>query len=301
MSIITITATGIGPEIVSGIPQFVVLTTNIPSTIFYTLDGSEPSVFSNVYLSTLEMPGDISTRLRVLAISGPDSGTLDITFNMEAFPEYLISSRDGSGIVVDAYDVVNVVLDGYTTDDNNILSIPTKGSDYELKDLDIKYSKTDHLGNPPGTMIRIGYPDPREINEEKHTGISFIASSPNNRNAFFNPKSLYITIDGRDGYDDQAYDGYKLITRPWSGTMDLSKYNGGSLLYEQNPYISGGFVRSFFNKEKGIRVSYYFDHNETRWIKSIQNWTPPITTIGSNPISNFPLVFKWIYNRRSMI
>ena len=84
--------------------------------------------------------------------------------------------------------------------------------------------------------------------------------------------------------------------------MDITKYNGGSILYEQNPYISGGLVRSFFNREKGIMVSYYFDHNETRWIKSIQNWTPSVEiNIGARPISTQPLVFKWVYNRRSMI
>ena len=83
--------------------------------------------------------------------------------------------------------------------------------------------------------------------------------------------------------------------------MDITRYNGGSIMYEQNPYVSGGLVRSFFNKEKGIMVSYYFDHNETRWIKSIQNWTPSNdTNIGMRP-SIYPFVVKWVNHRRSMI
>lgn len=302
MAVISITATSIGPELISGIPQFVILTTNLPSTIFYTLDGSEPTTFSNVYLGTIEMPSDISVNLRALAISGIDIANIDITFNTDALPSYFISPKDGSGIVVNAYDVVDIVTDGYGVDDFNVLSDPVRSSDYELKDLDIKFSKTDKIGNPPGTMIQIGFPDYRVFNEEKKIGISHIASSPNNRNAFFNPKSLYITMDGRDGYQDTVYDGYKLINRDLSSTMDLAKYLGGKFLYRRDPYVSGGLVKSFFNREKGIMVSYYYDHNESRWIKSIQKWNKDQEpkNIGSRYASR-PLVFTWVRNRYSMI
>jgi len=74
-------------------------------------------------------------------------------------------------------------------------------------------------------------------------------------------------------------------------------------MYEPTPYFSGGHVRTHYNYEKGISVSYYFDHNETRWIKSIQNLdTSKIPRgVGLRIQTGGPLVFKWIYNKRSAI
>jgi hypothetical protein len=83
--------------------------------------------------------------------------------------------------------------------------------------------------------------------------------------------------------------------------MDEVKYLGGKTLYQESPYISGGLVRQFYNYEKGIGVFYYFDHNECRWIKSIQKMEeklPP--NVGMRRGGN-PLVFSWIHNKRSMI
>lgn len=300
MAVITITVTGLGSELIAGIPQLVALTTNMPAIVFYTIDGSEPTVASPVYIAPIEMPTEISVRLRAMAISGADSGSLDVTFGTTPLPVF---ASKQPRITVDAYDIVDVVQDGYSLDAYNVANVLARGSDVALKDLDILFSRTDNLGVPPGTLISIGFPDPRITAEEKSRGISHVASSPNNQNVFFNPKSLYVTMDGRDGYLDQVHDGYRIINRPGEGTMDITSYLGGKLLFEPHPYVSGGFVRSFYNRERGIVVSYYFDHNETRWIKSIQNYDPnqlPLN-IGRRPGSGPPLVFKWIYNRRSMI
>jgi len=301
MAVITITATGLGSELISGIPQLVALTTNIPATIFYTLDESEPSVATSlVYIGPIEIPTEISVRLRALAVSGADSGQLDIVFGTSPLPVF---TSKQPRITVDAYDVVNVVQDGYTLNEFHVTNVVARGSDFDLTDLDIFPSPTDHIGVPPGTLISIGFPDPRVTAEEKSRGISHTASSPNNRNAFFNPRSLFVVMDGRDGYQDQIHDGYRIINRPWGSTMDITSYLGGKLLFEPNPYISGGFLRSFYHPKKKIVVSYYFDHNETRWIKSIQNYDPNQlpSGIGRRPSIGPPIVFQWIYNKRSMI
>jgi len=300
MAVITITATGLGSELIAGIPQLVALTTNLPSIIFYTLDGSEPTVASPVYIAPIELPTNISVQLRAFAMSGADSGSLNVTFGTTPLPVF---ASKQPRITIDAYDVVDVVQDGYSLDAYNVANILARGSDIALKDLDIRFSRTDHLGMPPGTLVAIGFPDPRVTAETKSRSISHTASSPNNQNVFFNPKSLFVTMDGRDGYLDQVHDGYRIINRPWGSTMDITSYLGGKLLFEPNPYISGGFVRSFYNSRKGIVVSYYFDHNETRWIKSIQNYDPSQlpANIGRRDTTGPPLVFKWIYNKRSMI
>lgn len=49
MSVITITIIESVLQLIPGIPKFVTLETNIASNIFYTLDGTDPTLFSNVY------------------------------------------------------------------------------------------------------------------------------------------------------------------------------------------------------------------------------------------------------------
>jgi len=135
-----------------------------------------------------------------------------------------------------------------------------------------------------------------EAQREKLSSISHTASSTNDQNVFFNPKSLYIVMDGRDGYEDQSI--YP-INKPYGSMMDITKYLSGRTLYEPQPYVSGGLVRTLYNKEKGFSVSYYFDHNETRWVKSIQKFEPSTlpVNIGARNFSS-PLVFKWVYNKK---
>lgn len=307
MAVLTITAIGLGPQLVIGIPQLIELTTNLPAIIYFTLDGSEPSTSSAIYTQVIELPTLISVRLRALAISGPDIGSLDITFSVDSnvsHPDRRSTEDNGAGIVVDGYGIPLVVIDGYgpdteapITDNEYPVDIPVRGSDIPLIDLEIKYSKTGFDGEGSGTLISIGFPTP-DI-QERESAVDPIASSPNNDNVFFNPRSLFIVIDGRDGYQDQSV---FIINRPYGGTMDDTKYLGGKALYEPAPYISGGLVRQFYNYDKGIAVFYYFDHNECRWIKSIQNIQGSLPrNVGLRPGTGGPLVFHWIYGKRTMI
>lgn len=302
MAVITITATDLGSELISGVPQLLKLETNVPSTLFYTLDGSVPSTASLVYVDPINMPLDGFVVVRVLAVSGVDLGRLDITFKPDVSDIRLPRRNEatyGAGIVVDAYEQPNVLMDGYSLDEDGSATVPTRFSDYELEDLDIKFSRTGPNGEGTGTVLSIGFTPP-----PKDSVISHDASSPNNNNVFFNPRSLYITMDGRDGYSDQIHDGYRTINRPWGGTTNTLTYLGGRMLYDPSPYVTGGFVRTFYNAKSRLSVSYYFDHNETRWIKSIQEFDPstyPAGVYGIKRGAGWPLVFKWIYNKRSSI
>jgi hypothetical protein len=298
MAVITITATGLGPQLISGIPQLVSLSTNVPSTIFYTLDGSAPTILSMVYVSAILMPTNMSVRLRARAVSGLDYGNLDITFSTNSSDITYARRIDayGIGIAVDAYGVVPVLYDGYTPNDSLVVNVPTRYSDYPLIDLDIQFSKTGPDGIGRGTAIINGptIGGQPEIDER--------ASSPNNQNVYFNPRSMYVVIDGRDGYEDQSV---YIINRAYTSLMDMTKYLQGKSLYEPDTYISGGHVKTFYTVKngQGIACSYYFDGNTTRWVKSIQSFDPNIIPrgIGDRRQSGGPLVFKWIYNKRSMI
>lgn len=299
MAIITISLKSLGPYFISGIPRQIELSTNVPSLIFYTLDDSEPSLSSLVYLDPIDLPTENTVRVRVLAISGSDTGILDVTFgpdNSKLF--YPRRNITGSlGIAIDAYGVEPVVIDGYGVNDYNIVDNPVRRSDYPLEDLEIRYSTTGPDGYGPGTMITLGA-YPAEFWQDN--AVSEEASSPNHMNVFFNPRSLYIVIDGRDGYDDESV--YP-INRPWGGTLNPVKYLQGKQFFDPAPFVSGGFVRSFINYNTGVIILYYYDNVETRWIKSIQSFDTSTVPrrIGDRTQTGGPLVVPWIYNRRSMI
>lgn len=293
MATILIDLTPIGPYFLAGIPRLARLDTDIPSVIFYTLDGTEPTVYSSVYLEPIGIPTDQnSVRLRAFAVSGLDTGTLDFTFSTNIY-----GLRDENGLIIDAYGVPDLVVDGYSVDDDNNVVVPSRRSDYLLNELEIRYSDSGPDGYGNGTLKRLG---PYPIDFWQDHAVSEEPSSPNDVNVFFNPRSLYITIDGRDGYDDQAV---HIINRPFGGTTDYVKYHGGKAFYNRDVPITGGFVRSFANYDTGVVVYYYFDRVECRWIKSIQQFdrTKVPQRIGDRNLSGPPLVFRWIYNRRSVL
>jgi hypothetical protein len=296
MAIITISAIESAEQLISGIPHVVSMDTNVPATVFYTLDGSTPTLLSSVYLESIVMPTLSPVRLRAMAVSGNDIGYFDFTYRTDGGLTPYLRRIDayGIGIAVDAYGVESVLYDGYISDDSGNVDVPARYSDYELVDLDIKYSRTGVGGEGPGTMPIMGpiIGGQPEVDPD--------ASSPNNENVYFNPRSLYIVLDGRDGYRDESV--YP-INRPWEGSIDYVKYLQGKTLYEQDPYISGGHVRTFYNYATGTAVAYYFDQNECRWVKSIQSFDPSAVPhgIGDRRQVGPPLVFKWIFNKRSMI
>lgn len=301
MAVITITATGHGNELIDGIPQRLVLETNVPSTIFYTLDGLDPTTSSSVYVGEISLPTLSYVRVRARAVSGSDNGYLDVVFQSDSTDLRLPRRAEatyGAGIVVDAYDGPNVLTDGYGADEYGVVNVPLRSSDYELQDLDIQFSTTgvNGIGRGTATTSRLT-PPPRD------KVISHDASSPNHNNVYFNPRSLYVVIDGRDGYQDQIHDGYQIINRPLSGTSNPLTYMGGRMYREMSPVVSGGLVRTYYSAKNNLSVSYYWDSLENRWIKSIQHFDPSTvpSNLGVRRASGGPLVFKWIYNKVSSI
>ena len=296
MAIITISLTGIGPYFLYGVPRQVELETNIPAIMFYTLDGSEPSFTSPVYISPIDIPTDMNTvRLRVLAVSGPDTGVLDVSFG-SGVPNTVKTRRVQPGKIIDAYGVEPVLIDGYGLDAYGKTTVIVRESDYALQDLDVQYSRTGPDGIGPGTMITLG-PYPPEFWEDH--AISTVESSPNKKNVFFNPKSLYVVIDGRDGYEDEAI--YE-INSPHGSMVDDAHYMNGKNFYNPYPLVSGGLVRQFINYETGTIAFYYHDNLANKWIKSIQkiDLKKVPQRIGEMRYTGTFKVIPWIYNKRSI-
>src|SRR5690606_24835193 len=77
MAVISLTITDSQEQIVSGIPRYISLSANIHSTIFYTLDGSDPTTMSDIYLEPIitESSSQLLT-LKAFATNGIDSSPI---------------------------------------------------------------------------------------------------------------------------------------------------------------------------------------------------------------------------------
>jgi hypothetical protein len=75
--LITLTLIPSEEQIYAGIPKEIIVTTDIPSTIFYTLDNSIPTIDSEIYLDRIIMPTDQgNVILKVWATNGVDSSEI---------------------------------------------------------------------------------------------------------------------------------------------------------------------------------------------------------------------------------
>src|SRR5271170_7586396 len=77
MAVICVTICQSKDQVVSGIPKTVAITTNMPSTIFYTLDDSTPTLFSTMYTGPIFLPyNKFLVTLKVLATNGVSSSPI---------------------------------------------------------------------------------------------------------------------------------------------------------------------------------------------------------------------------------
>lgn len=307
-------------EKIAGIPTFVTVETNVPSTIFYTLDGSDPDTMSSVYVGQITLPTTNSKiNLKIFATNGVensaifskiygssfvglDPGSSIVTnydqyrygTNYAPFGDMLQDPRPtfgaAAGLIIDNANIPNT-LDGYNADGDLVGSI-----DQDAPRLDFIYSETDGKGNIGRGIGTVSYSTIREPEAPPDQ------SSVNDK--FFNPKAKVIF----QSYEDQNNQDVSLINRSAFTLIDPEKANGGSQYY-YNPgtlQTTGGALRQHFNPKDSTITYYYFDSASLRWIISKEKYLPSISTNYSNIIpvsrtSGVGLVFKWYPFFRSRI
>lgn len=328
MAVIAITVTESPIQIISGIPQSVSFETNIPSTVFYTLDGTDPTVNSDIAIGTVYLPTNIPTlTLKVFATNGVDYSTViefvyktvwqndrrprDTVINAgsdcssDPTPkQFTISSPNPNaiygntaGIIVDAPDTVGEPL-GYGAD-GYVVSETDKP--YHRWNYDIVYDTTDNkgltghgIGNLPAKTST--------YNPINHTNSNKVNS------LLFNPKSMVIIQDGREVQED---DNVSFINRQFFSLGNAEKERDGatySISAFEGANLTGTFLKPYYNQKDNTYTFYYRDFNTNRWIISIE----PASKIFGNkpsPIGNLlppstfaqKKVFKWIpFSRRSL-
>lgn len=275
-------------ELYDGFPEYISISSNIPSTIYYTLDGSNPDESSliatgKVYLPTLS--GSIT--FKAVAVSGVNrSSTLERDYSNESINADGRRNLGKEGITVykhdsDPFDNLSFSYDGATAQ-NTLLG---------RNDLSLKASLTDSSGEAfAGGKTSFDF-----INFEikKPSVKSRVVSSPNN-NHNFDPSAPVIHIDG---FSDESKENQvvKIVNRPYN-TFEPTTNFYKERLGQKEPIVTGNYVRSFYNPKTRKYVSFYWESLESRWIRSEQ-------IVGEKqPLSISPgktkrFVYRWIQDR----
>lgn len=307
-------------EKVSGIPLFINVETNIPASVFYTLDGSEPTTSSFIYINQIDLPTSLSKiTVKIFATNGIenssifsktygssfvglDPGSSIVTnyneyrtgTNYAPFGDMLQDARPtfgpAAGLIIDDSSIPNT-LDGYNAYGQQVGSI-----DETATGLDFIYSETDGKGNVGRGIGTVSYSTIREP-----------VAAPDQsyvNDKLFNPKAKVIF----QSYNDTENQDISLMNRGQFTLIDSQKYNDGAQYY-YNPgtlQTTGGALRQHFNPKDSTITYYYFDSLSLRWIISKEKYLPSISTNYSNviPVSRSGgsgLVFKWYPFFRSRI
>lgn len=320
MTVISISITESPIQIVAGIPVTIALSTNIPANIFYTLDGTDPDVNSEIYLSPIKLStNNPSVTLKAFATDGVNFSSIitqvfgstlvgarnfyDSVSNLNTGPnqtQYPFGSNSPSGAPIfgdAAGDFVNSannpvkIPDGYNGTGTNT---PASYTNKPITEYEIVFSETDRegrigngIGTLPSTTTVIQPTPPPETSD---------ANSP-----FFNPKALVIIQDNtKPPYDPNITQ----IMRPSFSLQNPETTRDGALLFTtalEGNVPSGSFLKSHYNPRDNTITYYYLDSSVGRWIISKAPYIPTANNVNNLSFMVFGrdketngFVFKWI-------
>lgn len=332
MPVITITVTDSPIQIVAGIPLNVTLTTNIPATIFYTLDGTNPTFDSDIAIGPIQLPTqNPSVELKTFASNGTDTSTVVSILYSPSWAgdrrprDQVISSDAGCGpcgttpkpftIASPDPNAVYGNTAGVTVDAPGIVGIPDqfdgKGTGtyadetdlpYHRWNYDIVYSESNSLGqtghgigNLPATVKVY---NPVKLN-----------NSNNANSDLFNPRAMVVVQDGREPPQDP---NTPMINRQFFSLGNPERIRDGigfNTTGFEGSATTGSFLKAHYNPTEDTYTYYYRDSETNRWIISIE----PASKAKSNHASNMgnyllpptsfaeKKVFRWIPFKRQIL
>lgn len=246
---IALTIVGSGGVNSKNIPNFVSITSSVASTIFYTIDGSEPTL-KNSYVYTQPIP--ISETLEIITIyafainaDGDVSEMFAQTFIADEDNPSMPFYRKGSATILQPGVTINKPDEG--------LDIPNAvDADGEETAFQDKVDSEYEIVEDQSAVITVS------VTPSGSTGTRYDDAwvpSSNLSDTFFNPKARVIYIDA-----DNPDNPIEPIMRMFGSFANLVKYQGGQQLTEFGPPVSGGLMRTQYSTDTGRRTSYYYDN-----------------------------------------
>lgn len=307
-------------EVVAGIPKYVIMETDIPATVFYTLDGTIPTTSSSVYLGAeLFLPTTLSHfTFKAFASNGSDSSEVfsadygsfrEVTQhfaevlnanevevdNRFPFGELGIDhpAQYGStvGTIVDDETIVGIP-DGY---DGTGTGTPASETDLPLFDYDLIFSDSNakgERGHGLGTL-------PAEVTVLQDPS-KYDRTDTTEGAKFFNPKALVIYQDSSIPPVDPNLSS---LNKQFFYSENQEKARQGAYFYttgQEGLQSTGSFVRRYFNAKEQKMIFYYFDSTTGRWIISREAYTPDpeknnyAKIIFSNRDAGSGFVYRWM-------
>jgi hypothetical protein len=291
MALITITITDSDDEIISGIPEYIDISTDIPSTIFYTLDGSTPNSSSSVYVNVLYLPTDMGDiTLKVFATNGVDASSILTAL----YGPNISGVRRQYDTVTNVLDLTNVKYDSFPYSDIGP-RLPSQYGDTGLAIVDLPGTPGYSIGfDGTGTGTSAGETDlpPEQLfhdsifsetNEYGETGhgigtLPIVTDDPivhpeDQEEAFVSSRALFdarARVIYQDNTKPNPRSDIKNINRPhFSLENPLDRDGSRYMNYDANS-ITGSFVRAELDEIKGTMTFYYYDNIALRWIISTE-------------------------------
>lgn len=290
---ITLTIEKSSIELVLGIPEYLAISTDVPSSVYYTLDGTVPDESSLLAGSKIYLPNNLkSFKISIKAISETSySDVYTEEFSVSGFKNingpYLVG-KEGIKILPPGSEQVFSL--GYDENGDEV-----QGSAIVLEELDIMASEQNYLGISTDSFAD-GKTSKDFINFPlKGSNSSFLSSSsPNNQNVFFDPKAKLIEIDGstQEMFDNQIV---KIINRPMN-TFDPASRSYAEGRKSSEAVVTGNLVRAIYDPSTGYYISYYYESKDSRWIISKQKVDKKQLILNFNQDKN-RFVFRWVEDR----
>lgn len=331
MAVITITITESVIQLVAGIPKEVVLSTNVPATIFYTLDGTDPTLSSDIAVGSIVLPtGSNSVVLKAFATDGTDTSAI-VT---QTYAPNIVGDRKARDKVVGLYsqslpsgdsaqfgdpspnpDVRYDGIGGITVDAPDVEGTPIG---YDGTATGTYVAETDrpwHRSAPTGYDIH--YSDKTETESGPGVGTlpaevtvvvpSQSNNSPDANSKLFDPHAMVIIQDGREEPEDP---NVSLVNRQFFSLGNPEKVRDGigyNTTGLEGSVPTGSFIKPQYNPRENTYTFYYRDAETNRWIISIEpirqatnaravsQWLLPSSSFAEHK------VFKWMPFKRQIL
>ncbi len=327
MTVLSVCIESSKAQIVSGIPKTVCLTTNSPALIFYTLDGTTPTLFSNQYVGPIFLPTDqLMVILSVFASNGTDTSPVIV----EAFETNMVDGNarlphaptnvEPGTSLADKYPFgdnplypngifLNPADAGTTVDNPEKKQIPSgydgagnetgfTNKPYDLSHYSIVYSTQNAegvsgplIGNLPAKVTFTPQPDQPESTQQFSN--------------MFDPRAFVIFQD----FKKEDPNDPPQINRQFFTLENPERARDGNAFFNSGldaPPVSGSFLRAHYNPRTQEITHYYLDTWTNKWIISTAPYQPTGTFDGnlaqvaiSNRSPGSKYVFEWLpFTRR---